>query len=255
MQTKMKFPFHEVEICGDVLFAARGGTILSFKLSDGSHLSSWQYPLDDKQAQQIASKLVINVSENSTPAPPSQDEAQCPPAKRVKLDNGDSHREEALLGEAEKQAEGHKPEDDSQNQETVIIENNVKAGNGVRSAENMKTDQPAAQDTPGKGKKNKKQGKPQPQLSERPMVIILTATKDNSHLVAVTSDKSVWVFEHDGLGHLKQLSRRYVDIQISWESFGDIRSGEPTETMRAHRCKLRSVADCFTELCPNAPAP
>lgn len=56
------------------------------------------------------------------------------------------------------------------------------------------------------------------QPSERPMVIIMTSTKDDddaSYLVAVTSDKSIWVFEHDGRGGLRQLSRRYVDFQIS----------------------------------------
>lgn len=71
---------------------------------------------------------------------------------------------------------------------------------------------------PQKRKKGqpKKPG-PLSQPSDRPMVIIMASTKNGKpgHLVAVTSDKSIWVFEHDGRGALKQLSRRYVDSHIS----------------------------------------
>lgn len=142
----MKLPFHEVQVCGEVLFAARGGDIHSFKL-DGAHISCWKYPVESKALENV---------QNSTPTP--QDE-QGPPAKRIKLDDDEPQ---------------------------------------VR-----KKGQP------------KKPG-PMSQLSDRPMVIIMTATKGGnaSHLVTVTSDKSIWVFEHDGQGGLKQLSRRYVDSHI-----------------------------------------
>ena len=47
--------------------------------------------------------------------------------------------------------------------------------------------------------------------NERPFVQGLYATTDGRHLVAITgSDKTIWVFEHDGAGNLKQLSRRQV---------------------------------------------
>ncbi|KAJ4396974.1 tRNA (guanine-N(7)-)-methyltransferase non-catalytic subunit trm82 [Gnomoniopsis smithogilvyi] len=136
----MKLPFHGVQVCGDILFAARGGNIYSFN-SDGAHISSWKFPAEVKAAKN-----------GQNPTSPPQDD-QGPPAKRIKLEND-------------------KPE--------------------VR-----KKGQP------------KKPG-PMSQPSERPMVIIMSATKgsNTSHLIAVTSDKSIWVFEHDGRGGLKQLSRR-----------------------------------------------
>lgn len=167
---EMKLPFHGVQVCGQVLFAARGGNIHSFKLTDGSHISCWNYPVEIKDEK---SKLIINVSENSTPAP-SQDE-HGPPVKRVKLGNGD-----ATTKEMEQEA-------------------------GVKAT----GDEGERNDVPQKGKKSK----PPSQLLERPMVNIMTATKEGSHLIAVTSDKSIWVFAHDGQGQLRQLSRRYVDSQ------------------------------------------
>jgi len=46
---------------------------------------------------------------------------------------------------------------------------------------------------------------------ERPFIHALTATADNHHVVAITgSDKTLWVFEHDGAGNLEQLSQRYA---------------------------------------------
>lgn len=184
----MKLPFHGAQVCGGVLFAAKGRAIHSFQLADGSHVSSWRYtgPAKDEGKQQATDKLVIDISENSTPAP-SQDE-QGPPAKRVRLEDGGAAPSEPTAdeqvdvkptdGEAETQANGQK-----------------------------------------KGKKNKKilaRTGHSSQPSERPMVIMMTATKDGSHLVAVTSDKSIWVFEHDGEGHLKQLSCRYVGSHNHW---------------------------------------
>lgn len=167
----MKLPFHAVEVRGGILFAARGASIHSFNLADGSHIScSWKFPaaeVNKTAAPRKEDQLVINVSENSTPAP-SQDE-QGPPAKRVKLDSGET------------QADNETP--------------SLRGGGSG-------------------GKKNKKQG-PKPgslsQTTERSMVILMTITQDGQHVVAVTSDKSIWVLEHDGQGQLKQLSRRYVD--------------------------------------------
>lgn len=65
---------------------------------------------------------------------------------------------------------------------------------------------------------NEKKKKPQrPELrsqrTELPFVVLLTATEDGNHVVAVTSqDKTLWVFEHDGKGTLTKLSQRYVDF-------------------------------------------
>jgi tRNA (guanine-N(7)-)-methyltransferase subunit TRM82 len=46
---------------------------------------------------------------------------------------------------------------------------------------------------------------------EKPFIQELYVTTDGRHLVAITgSDKTIWVFEHDGAGNLKQLSQRQV---------------------------------------------
>lgn len=59
-----------------------------------------------------------------------------------------------------------------------------------------------------KSKKNAQYDNP---ANERPFIQGLYATTDGRHLVAITgSDKTIWVFEHDGAGNLKQLSQRQV---------------------------------------------
>ncbi len=56
---------------------------------------------------------------------------------------------------------------------------------------------------------------PTPRPQEPPFVILLTATNNGSHVVAVTGqDKTIWVLEHDGKGGLKELGRRYVPCLI-----------------------------------------
>lgn len=184
----MKLPFHSVQICGDVLFAARGGNLHSFKLTDGSHISSWRYPLEKKGALRPEDRLVISVSEESTPNP-SQDGHEGPPAKRVKLDAATS-----AAGENGKQS------------------GTPSAGNGQVEDKSKETQGDQSKDTPSgkRGKVANPRPGPRSQPSERPMVIILTATADRKHLVAVTQCKSIWVFEHDGIGNLNLLSRRYV---------------------------------------------
>lgn len=66
------------------------------------------------------------------------------------------------------------------------------------------------------GKKGKRKGKKsqdeKTQISsvpDRPVVTHLTSTVDGGHLLAISGhDKNIWVFEHDGQGHLTQLSQR-----------------------------------------------
>lgn len=192
----MKLPFHSVQVCGDILFAARGGNLHSFKLTDGSHISSWKYPLEKKGALRPEDRLVISVSEESTPNP-SQDGHEGPPAKRVKLDAATS-------------APG---------------ENGKQAGAPSAESKEAKDDTKETQGDQSKDTPNGKRGKvanprpgPRSQPSERPMVIILTATADGKYIIAVTQCKSIWVFEHDGLGNLKQLSRRYVASDCTREA-------------------------------------
>ncbi|KAK0618140.1 hypothetical protein B0T17DRAFT_618768 [Bombardia bombarda] len=93
-------------------------------------------------------------------------------------------------------------------------------------------------ETPEKGNRRKKgsnfvqKSKP----SDRPFVQGLYNTSDGCHLVAITgSDKTIWVFEHDGAGHLTQLSQRMMPKRpcslaitsdnktiLSADKFGDV---------------------------------
>ncbi|KAI1118745.1 hypothetical protein F5Y14DRAFT_397516 [Nemania sp. NC0429] len=65
--------------------------------------------------------------------------------------------------------------------------------------------------TTADGERNPKKTKarPTPPRPEIPFVILLAATEDGSHVVAVTGqDKTLWVFKHDGKGSLEEMSRR-----------------------------------------------
>ncbi|VBB72493.1 Putative protein of unknown function [Podospora comata] len=99
-------------------------------------------------------------------------------------------------------------------------------------------------------KKGRFHNKPQPvNLSnEKPFINCLLATANGSHVIAATgSDKTIWVFEHDGSGNLKQLSQRAMPKRpcsltlttdqktiLSADKFGDVYalpllpSAEPT---------------------------
>ncbi|KAF2970863.1 hypothetical protein GQX73_g2692 [Xylaria multiplex] len=96
-------------------------------------------------------------------------------------------------------------------------------------------------DTPGAPADEKKGQKrckakwmtPKPEL---PFVVLLTATEDGSHVIAVTGqDKTLWVFEHDGKGLLREVSQRAMPKRpcslalttdgqtiLSADKFGDV---------------------------------
>lgn len=228
VEFKMKLPFHSVHVCGDVLFAARGGNLHSIKLTDGSHISSWKYPLEKKGVLRPEDRLVISVSEESTPNP-SQDGHEGPPAKRVKLDAVTS-----APGENGKQSAV------------------PSAGNKRASDDTKETQEDQSKDTPNgkRGKVANPRPGPRSQPSERPMVIILTATADGKYLIAVTQCKSVWVFDHDGIGNLKQLSRRYVASDCTRESANVKKhiNSQPRRTMPKRPCSLVITPDNQTIL-------
>lgn len=169
----MKLPFHAVEVRGDILFAARGASIHSFNLTDGFHIAcSWRFPAAE------ANKNVAALRKE----------------------------DQLVINVSEKSTPA--PSQDEQGPPTKRMRLD---DSGEAAAEDST---PSLRGSGSGGKKNKKQGpRPGPlsQPTERPMVILMTVTQDSHHVVAVTSDKSIWVLEHDGQGQLKQLSRRYVD--------------------------------------------
>ncbi|KAK0656693.1 hypothetical protein B0T16DRAFT_399942 [Cercophora newfieldiana] len=77
-----------------------------------------------------------------------------------------------------------------------------------------------------------------PTHQERSFIHGLTATSDHRHVVAISgSDKTIWVFEHDGAGHFKLLSHRTMPKRpcaivitadnhtiLSADKFGDVYS-------------------------------
>ncbi|KAJ6785003.1 hypothetical protein PWT90_03688 [Aphanocladium album] len=82
--------------------------------------------------------------------------------------------------------------------------------------------------------KDERKPKPNP-VPDRPVIIQLATTPSGSHVVAVSgNDKAVWVFSHDGSGHLTELSKRIMPkrpsaIQVTLEleiivadKFGDV---------------------------------
>ncbi|KAL1841299.1 hypothetical protein VTJ49DRAFT_7244 [Mycothermus thermophilus] len=100
-----------------------------------------------------------------------------------------------------------------------------------RKVEDGKDD--AASNGQAKGKKAAQYDNP---ANERPFLQGLYATTDGRYLVAITGcDKTIWVFEHDGAGHLKELSRRAMPKRpcaltltrdnrtiLSADKFGDV---------------------------------
>ncbi|KAK3310570.1 uncharacterized protein B0T15DRAFT_42422 [Chaetomium strumarium] len=106
-----------------------------------------------------------------------------------------------------------------------------KVEDGQESTSNGHATEPA--NGQGKSKSVDKYAHP---AYEKPFIQGLYATTDGRHLVAITgSDKTIWVFEHDGAGNLKQLSQRAMPKRpcslaltrdnrtiLSADKFGDV---------------------------------
>jgi tRNA (guanine-N(7)-)-methyltransferase subunit TRM82 len=191
----MKIPYNKVHVRGQILFAARGGAIHTFNLTDGTHISSWKHPDVDKVADSIkaineAKAEAALAAETDTPVT----ESEGPPAKRQKL--GDEDESAPVAAEAEASAS---------------------------TPATAQDDKPRSGHVDGRGKKGKgKAGKDVDngktrfaRVPDRPVITHLTSTSDGSHLVAVTGhDKIVWVFKHDGNGQIEELSRRYEHLSL-----------------------------------------
>lgn len=166
----MKLPFQCVLAQGDILFAGRGGDLHTFKIEDGSYISSWRYPVtlegeSSTKSDEFKDEVVASAATLSQESP---EQEQGPPAKRVKLDDT--------------------PESAQQQ--------------GQENGENG--------EAKNRGKKTNRRADATSGPAERPFVQVLTATKDGKYIVAVTGqDKTIWVFEHDLAGNLKQISQRY----------------------------------------------
>ncbi|RYO87012.1 hypothetical protein DL766_005280 [Monosporascus sp. MC13-8B] len=75
--------------------------------------------------------------------------------------------------------------------------------------------------------KNRKPKQPAPRPQEQPFVILIAATSDGKHVVAVTgTDKTVWVFEHDAMPKRPNAIRITADGKtiLCADKFGDVYS-------------------------------
>jgi len=181
----MKIPYQCLEVSRGVVFAAQGPTIFSFS-QEFALLSTWNHPQNEEEQKPDQESEAKQAEAQSEAQETSGTEG--PPAKRQKVKAGEQ------------------PADDEGGE------------NGVQNGEQQAGEEGADQPNKGgrRGRRNKQIIKPSRQVSvkvpfEKPFVSILRATEgeEGLHLVAVTgSDKTVWVFKHDGHGRLELLSHR-----------------------------------------------
>ena len=103
---------------------------------------------------------------------------------------------EQSQGESTPPAKRRKVEADEKSQdETPKANEAVVSGAGTNDGSESK-----------KSQKTRQNMAPVPEI---PFVNLIVSTRDGAYLAAVTGqDKTVWVFKHDGKGHLEELSRR-----------------------------------------------
>ncbi|OTA64553.1 hypothetical protein K449DRAFT_392629 [Hypoxylon sp. EC38] len=153
-----------------ILCAAKGTSIHTFDLDSGSSFLS---SWTHPATKKLEKQLENSESQETTQEGQdlNEQESDQPPSKKRKLDSENKPNVEGK-GQADTKA--------------------------VEAASN------------GNGK-SKQKPESRGQRPELPFVSLLAATEDGSHLVAVTGqDKTLWVFEHDGKGTLKELSQRVM---------------------------------------------
>lgn len=167
----MKVPYSCVASHAELLFASRGGQIQVFNLEGGAPLSTWNHPEADKEAS--ATKKAHDGSEEQPLLEPDNQ----PPQKRQRLEEDTDENE-----------------DDAPAQEM--------AGERVNEQ---------AQIAKKKSKKDHARVNRDP-ISKRPdvhIIVLLSVSRDGKYVAAVSGhDKTLWVFDHDGNGGLKESSRR-----------------------------------------------
>lgn len=174
----MKIPYNHLHAQGSILFAARGGKVHSFSLLDGSYISTWKHPDVDKVASAVKANVEAE-AEKGTKIPEGADAV--PGVEETERPN-----KRQRLGEDDESA----------------------------AAQAVQTDDTKSKHVEGrrKGKKSGQKKAEGPRLSnvpDRPVITQMTSTADGTHLLVISGhDKNVWVFQHDGQGHISQLSQR-----------------------------------------------
>ncbi|KAJ4417395.1 tRNA (guanine-N(7)-)-methyltransferase non-catalytic subunit trm82, partial [Neurospora sp. IMI 360204] len=209
----MALPYHVLKVCDGIVFAARGSNIHSFD-SNFNPISVWKYPVKQQETNGEKAKSETpapTVGAEESPAP------EGPPAKKRKVEDG----EVAAVTEETKE---------ESKEETTEGQNETKSEGQTQEVNRRSRRQKQKQKTEGGWAKNNKAA------LEKPFVQGMYLTTDGHHLVAITgSDKTIWVFEHDGAGNLKQLSQRAMPKRpcalaltpdnktiLSADKFGDV---------------------------------
>lgn len=182
----MKIPYNQALVLGDVVFAARSGWIESFNLLDGSFISVWKHP----DAGKFGSSPSLADSKAAVEDEVAKDEDTVePPTKRQKT----SEDEGVSASKASEVVQMEEPSADLKDK--------------VQGKKAKSKDQ-----TTAPSRSSQQAGAP-----DRPVVVQLTSTSDGKHVIATTGhDKAIWVFEHDGAGQLKELSKRSA---LSYQAF------------------------------------
>ncbi|PVH88513.1 hypothetical protein DL98DRAFT_648623 [Cadophora sp. DSE1049] len=205
-----QMPYQCMVACGNILAAARGSSIDSFNLENGSLLSTWTCPasqdtIDKEKPSTIKGQKKAETPNSVTTAEADIQAEDGPPAKKRKLS--------------------------SENVEAKVEELSTSTSNNKQEQQD------------GKKKKQKQNNRSEAVASglQAPAVIALAATKDGRHVIAVTGeDKSIRVFEsiEEGGSHrLQHLSQRAMPKRpcsititadsktiISADKFGDVYS-------------------------------
>ncbi|KAF5658754.1 tRNA-methyltransferase [Fusarium heterosporum] len=182
----MKIPYNVVHVSGNILFAARGGKIHSFSLQDGSHLSTWKHPDVDKvddAVKAISGEVSSEKPEGQDLAVAEGEDDDGPPAKRQRTEEP---KDEATPANPNTQEE-------------------------TKNAEETKPEGKKRGGKKSKDRRNQQKTKDHnfSRVPDRPVITHLISSPDNAHVLAISGhDKAVWVFENDGMGALKQLSKR-----------------------------------------------
>ncbi|KOS18876.1 tRNA (guanine-N(7)-)-methyltransferase non-catalytic subunit trm82 [Escovopsis weberi] len=222
----MKIPYNRVHVRGQFIFAARGGSIHSFRLADGSHVATWKHPDVDKVASVVKANAEILIAEankveqgegeeQQQQQQQQQDSEEGPPTKRQRVHEAAGESEEATAAAAVA-ATGT-----TATTTTTTAATSTTTTTETTTAADAEQAPAAAQDGKqkhfeGRGKRKKGKGKGEEvgwgrlaRVPDRPVVTHLTSSADGRHLLAITGhDKVIWVLAHDGAGRLAELSRR-----------------------------------------------
>ncbi|EJT78589.1 hypothetical protein GGTG_03688 [Gaeumannomyces tritici R3-111a-1] len=214
-------PYQRLNVCGEVVFCAQGASIHAFNLKSQAYLGTWSHPA--LASQRTGSDSVPSAAPDTAAKPdagPAQSET--PPTGPADGEEPDRPSKRAKLGADLDETQGSAGAADTP---------------GLAAAENLSVAPEGGAPAQGKKKKGAKVAASS-RPTDRPWVTLLEATSDGRHLVAVTgSDKTLWTFEHDGNGALKELSKRAMpkrpssvvitadnETVISGDKFGDVYS-------------------------------